>query len=184
VKRRRCILIATIATLAAAPQSGCKANSTAASRAQEVSPQPVVSAPVVHANALASRLVCPQLGATLGAAQQSSGGHKVTLSWKASLPPDSKHGAAVGYCVYRGPATRLPYPELLNALPFSGTRCADDSVESGKKYYYVVRAITAKGATSDVTKPPVLAKIPAAPASAAQATQDSAPLCRESTGVK
>ncbi len=184
VKRGRCILIATLATMAAAPQSGCKANSSATSRAQEASPQPVVRAPAVHANVPAPRLVCPHLGATLTAVQQSSGGHKVTLSWRASRPPDSKHGAAVGYCVYRGPTARPPYPDLLNEVPFPGTRCADDSVESGKKYYYVVRAITVKGITSDVTKPPVAAKIPTAPSRASQVSQDFAPLCRESTGLK
>jgi hypothetical protein len=86
--------------------------------------------------------------------------------------------------VYRGSTARPPYPDLLNVLPLGATSCADDSVEGGKKYYYVVRAITSKGVTSDVTKPPVLVTIPAAPARAAQSTQDSAPLCRESSGVK
>jgi hypothetical protein len=57
-------------------------------------------------------------------------------------------------------------------------------VESGKKYYYVVRAITVKGITSDVTKPPVAAKIPTAPSRTSQVSQDFAPLCRESTGLK
>jgi hypothetical protein len=181
VNGRRCILIATLASLAAAPQSGCKTN-PAPPKSPDASSQPAPQA-IAHANPL-PRLVCPQLGSTLAAAQQSSGGHKVTLSWKSSRPADSKHGAAVGYCVYRGPSAKPPYTALLNASPLVGTSCVDDSVESGQKYYYVVRAISAKGAASDVTKPPVPVKIPATPPRAAQGSQDSTPLCRASSGVK
>ena len=69
------------------------------------------------------------------------------LSWKASAPGDAKHDAAIGYCVYRGRKANDPSPELVNSTPFPGTSCADDLVENEKKYYYVVRAISAKGIT-------------------------------------
>ena len=67
------------------------------------------------------------------------------LSRRASAPADSKHEAAIGYCVYRGAKRKDPLPELVNSIPFPGTSCTDDLVENHKKYYYVVRAITAKG---------------------------------------
>jgi hypothetical protein len=170
-------LISALAFIVGMLQNGCKSNSTV-SRLQEVPPEPVVQANPTP------RLVCPHMGAILAAVQQSKAGHRVTLSWKASRPPDSKHSAAIGYCVYRGEKEKSPNTELLNALPFAGTKCVDDSVTNGEKYYYVVRAISAKGVPSEATKPPVLAKIPATPRPASPAPEDSIPLCRESPGVK
>jgi hypothetical protein len=97
----------------------------------------------------AARLVCPTLGSsTVTTTLPEKGGHRVILSWRASAPADSKHSAAVGYCVYRGMKPKDPSPELVNSIPFPGTSCTDDSVENAKKYYYVVRAIGAKGTTS------------------------------------
>lgn len=103
------------------------------------------------------------------------------LSWKASSR-DSKHGTAVGYCLYRatGPKTRAT--ERINILPFAGTKCVDDLVENGKKYYYVVRAISAQGVTSLVSKP-APALIPDSPPSASNGAA-SAPMCREPESVK
>ena len=57
------------------------------------------------------------------------------LSRTASAPADSKHDAAIGYCVYRGSKRKDPSPELVNSLPFPGTGCRDDLVENDKKYY-------------------------------------------------
>jgi hypothetical protein len=170
-----CLLIAALVSIAGVVESGCKSKSDASSPAQTSDkPTPRAVAAVPH-------LFCPHLSSNLAKAQQSNSGHKVILSWKASAAANSKHADAVGYCVYRGSTEKFPDTELLNALPFTGTRCADDSVESGKRYYYVVRAISAKGVASDVTKPPVSAKIPTSPP---RESKDSPPLCRESTGVK
>ncbi len=127
-------------------------------------------------------LVCPAFGSSAAATVPSAESeHRVILSWRASAPADPKHAPAVGYCIYRGVKQKDPSPILLNNIPFPGTSCADDSVINDTKYYYVVRAISAKGVTSIVSNE-AAAKIPKqspAPASAA-----SAPLCREPTALK
>jgi hypothetical protein len=173
-----CLVIAALVTIAGAVESGCKAKPDASASSQ------TAAQPVARTITAVSHLFCPHLGSNLAKAQQSNSGHRVILSWKASEPANSKHADAVGYCVYRGSTEKFPDTELLNAMPFAGTRCTDDSVEGGKKYYYVVRAISARGVTSDVTKPPVPAKIPASPAHGSKIAQDSPPLCRESVGTK
>ncbi|MGA7321648.1 MAG: hypothetical protein WBW98_14140 [Candidatus Sulfotelmatobacter sp.] len=105
------------------------------------------------------------------------------LSWRASAPADSKHAAAVGYCVYRSIKRKDPSPELVNSIPFPGTSCTDDLVENGKKYYYVVRAISAKGVTSIISNE-APAPIPTGQQSNPSASGASAPLCREQASVK
>jgi len=133
---------------------------------------PTNSAPV-------RRLVCPAFGSpTTPETLRSKGGHRVILSWRASAPADSKHADAVGYCVYRGNQRKDPRPVLINAAPFSGTSCMDDVVESGKKYYYVVRAISAKGVTSIISNA-APAPIPTRERTEAELPGKSAPLCRE-----
>jgi hypothetical protein len=125
-------------------------------------------------------LVCPSFGSSsVPVPSQSPGGHRVILSWRASAPADSKHAAAAGYCIYRGLKPKDPSPVLLNTTPFLGTTCADDLVVNDKQYFYVVRAISAKGITSIVSN-----EAPAAipKQSAPSATPTSAPLCRESAG--
>jgi hypothetical protein len=107
------------------------------------------------------------------------GGHKVILSWKASAPPDAKHSAAFGYCIYRGLKSKDPAPQLLNSKPFPGTSCIDDLVLNSQKYYYVVRAISLEGNTSD-TSNEVPAVIPTAPLSS-KVPAASAPLCRQAS---
>jgi len=81
----------------------------------------------------------------------------VLLSWKASAPPDAKHSAAAGYCVYRGTDPKNLPNQLLNPIAFTqGTSCTDNnSVQNGVTYYYVVRAVSAGGTPSDASKPPV-----------------------------
>ncbi len=156
--------------------NGCKSRSSASpplESPQQLSVQP--DALPIHANA--PRLVCPPIDSSIAAtASSTKGGHRVVLSWNASAR-DSKHGTAVGYCLYRatGPNTRAT--ERINILPFAGTKCVDDLVENGKKYYYVVRAISAQGITSLVSKP-APALIPSSPPSASN-TPANAPLCRE-----
>ena len=94
------------------------------------------------------------------------------LSWKASAPADSKHAAAEGYCIYRGIKPKDPSPELVNPIPIPVTSCTDDLVEDDNKYYYVVRAISAKSA------------IPTGKQSNPSVSGASAPLCRELASVK
>jgi hypothetical protein len=128
-------------------------------------------------------LVCPSFGSSnVPAASQAPGGHRVILSWRASAPADPRHAAAVGYCIYRGLKQKDPSPALLNTTPFPGTRCADDLVVNDEKYYYVVRAISAKGSTSIVSNE-APAAIPKRSDRSSPAPT-SAPLCRESTGLK
>jgi hypothetical protein len=149
---------------------------TRAAEAPKPAGSPVGNASVVH-------LVCPTLGpppVPATAASPSKGGHRVILSWRASAAADSKHADAVGYCVYRGNQRKDPRPILLNSAPFPGTSCMDDTVENGKKYYYVVRAISAKGATSIISNS-APAPIPTRDRTETVAPGKSAPLCRETT---
>jgi fibronectin type 3 domain-containing protein len=105
----------------------------------------------------------------------------VILSWRASAPADSKHAGAAGYCIYRGVERKDPSPVLLNTVPFPGTSCADDLAVNDKKYYYVVRAISAKGITSIISN-----EAPAAipKRSNPAVSRASPPLCREPAGAK
>lgn len=126
-------------------------------------------------------LICPPFDSSL-TMPGVKGGHKVILSWNASAPADAKHSTAVGYCLYRGTTQKAPPTERVNVVPFAGTKCADDLVESGKTYYYVVRAISARGVTSLVSKP-APASIPRSPRNPNLA-QDSTPACRVPAGMK
>jgi hypothetical protein len=80
--------------------------------------------------------------------------HSVTLSWNASPPSSGSPGDAVtGYYVYRSQASQTYADgDRLNSLPLVGTRCSDATVGPGKTYYYVVKAVTEKGAQSVVSK--------------------------------
>jgi fibronectin type 3 domain-containing protein len=102
----------------------------------------------------------------------------VILSWRASAPADPQHADAVGYCIYRGNQRKDPRPVLINSAPFPATSCMDDMVESGKKYYYVVRAISAKGVASIISSS-APAPIPKRESAEADVPGKSAPLCRE-----
>ena len=127
-------------------------------------------------------LVCPSFGSSSSpAASPVEGGHRVILSWRASAPADSKHAAAVGYCIYRGLIPKDPTPVLLNTTPVPGTTCADDLVVNDKKYYYVVRAISDQGETSIISN-----EAPAAipKHSDPSTSRISPPLCRELAGLK
>ncbi len=79
------------------------------------------------------------------------GEHNVILSWTASAPADAKHAGADGYCVYRGTEPADGSLVRLNSVPFQGTSCTDDGVQTGKTYYYKVKAISAQKKTSDAT---------------------------------
>jgi len=139
---------------------------------------------MASSHAPVARLLCPTFNSSpVPTKLQSKSGHRVILSWRASAPADSKHADAVGYCIYRGNQRKDPRPVLINAAPFSGTSCMDDLVESGKKYYYVVRAISAKGVTSIISNA-APAPIPTRERTAAELPGKSAPLCREAATGK
>jgi hypothetical protein len=124
---------------------------------------------------------CPLLGAALApTTSPPSGGHRVTLSWKASPPADPKHAAASGYCIYRT-ALGEAQPVLISGMPFPGTSCVDDMVQNGKGYSYEVRAVSASGAPSTVSNPAPVT-IPSKPGSAALPL--SIPLCRGPVNAK
>jgi hypothetical protein len=129
---------------------------------------------------LVAPLACPTFGSA-AAPTAPPEGHKVILSWNASAPADPKHAAAAGYCIYRGVKEKDPSPALLNNTPFPGTSCVDDSVINDKKYYYVVRAISAQGVPSIVSNE-VSAKIPKQ--SNPSASAPLAPLCRVPAALK
>jgi len=123
-------------------------------------------------------LRCPTMGlARVQPPPLAKSGHRVTLSWKPSAPASSRHDAAVGYCIYRSVKRKDPSPELVNAIPFAGTTCMDDWVENEAKYYYVVKAINAKGRTS-INSNEVIAAIPAGNQVPAPSSGVPAPLCR------
>jgi hypothetical protein len=157
--------------------AGCKTNSSRSETsnlnptqipAQPAQPTPVPN-PVPH-------LVCPPLETLPVEPPQSPDGHRVTLSWKASHA-DAKHAGAVGYCIYRGTKKNDPPSEQVNALPYTGVSCVDDSVKNGNTYYYVVLAINFKGVTS-ITSKPAPAVIPSTPRDPSSPVHDAAPLCR------
>ncbi len=105
------------------------------------------------------------------------------LSWRASAPADSKHSDAIGYCIYRGIKPKDPSPELVNSIPFPGASCMDDLVANDKKYYYVVRAMSAKGVPS-ISSNEAPAAIPAGNKSNPSVSRASPPLCREPVSSK
>jgi fibronectin type 3 domain-containing protein len=65
--------------------------------------------------------------------------HKVTLSWKASPSP------IVGYNVYRRGASGVV---KLNMEPVPATTYIDTTVQPGQTYFYVTKAVNAKGTES------------------------------------
>ncbi len=169
------VALAIIAVLV----SGCtrgRVGSASAERLQTSSH--VTTSPKDHREA--QPLECPFLGAPGLVTSQVKGGHAVILSWTASVS-DSKHADAAGYCIYRRTGHRDASLERINSIPLQVTTCTDDVVENGKKYYYVVRAISAKRILSDSSKV-APARIPTREPS--NAVKISAPFCRGPAGSK
>jgi hypothetical protein len=83
---------------------------------------------------------------------QIKGTHTVILSWTASAAPDTKHGSAIGYCIYRGTKSVDKSLVRVNSLSFPGTTCTDDMVQTGQTYFYKVKAISENEKTSDSTE--------------------------------
>ena len=65
--------------------------------------------------------------------------HSVNLSWKAST------SAVVGYNIYRRGASGVV---KLNPAPVTGTSYVDRTVQLGQTYFYVTKAVNAKGRES------------------------------------
>jgi fibronectin type 3 domain-containing protein len=65
--------------------------------------------------------------------------HSVNLSWKASA------SAVVGYNVYRRGTSGVV---RLNLEPVPGTSYVDRTVQPGQSYFYVIKAVNAKGRES------------------------------------
>jgi hypothetical protein len=119
---------------------------------------------------------CPKFGSFPEPSDlPSKGEHTVVLSWKASAPADAKHTDAFGYCIYRGEKRNDHSLARVNLEAFRGTSCRDDMVQTGKTYYYKVKAISAKRNLSDTTdfvKARILDQKPANPIASPP------PLCR------
>ena len=76
--------------------------------------------------------------------------HSVNLSWKASP------SAVFGYNVYRRGASGVV---KLNSEPVTGTSYVDRTVQVGQTYFYVTKAVSAKGTESTASNE-VCADIP------------------------
>jgi hypothetical protein len=141
------VLISIVGTL----QMACVSKPSAP--AQASNQQPV--APLGHTGTIAvpgKPWECPTFGLLPEpSALQTKGEHTVILSWTASAPADARHAASDGYCVYRGTERADGSLARLNSVPFQGTSCTDDRVQTGKTYYYKVKAISAQKKTSDAT---------------------------------
>ena len=68
--------------------------------------------------------------------------HSAILNWDASTPKVS------GYHVYRTTDPKAS-PGLLAVMPGDATRYVDTTVESGRTYYYSIKAFDATGVESD-----------------------------------
>ena len=178
-------ILAVILGIAGTLQVGCTSclsapRQTPAQRLEEALRQDALQRPASPTPTPVVPLACPSFG-SFDAPAAAPEGHTVILSWRASAPSDPKHAAAAGYCIYRGVKQKDPSPVLLNSTPFPGTSCMDDLVLNDKKYYYVVRAISAKGVASVVSNE-APAKIPMQ--SKPSASRALAPLCRAPVGLK
>jgi hypothetical protein len=142
-------LISSVGTL----QMACVSKQAAPAQASNQQP----TTPPGHAGTIATISpdkpgACPPFGSLPEpSALQTKGEHTVILSWTASAPADAKHAASDGYCVYRGTERIDGSLARLNSLPFPGTSCTDDMVQTGKTYYYKVKAISTQKKTSDAT---------------------------------
>jgi hypothetical protein len=75
--------------------------------------------------------------------------HVVKLSWNASAPASkSPRDAIVGYFVYRSTKSHDPNAARITSEKVVSTSYTDSTIQSGKTYYYVTRAVTAGGMLS------------------------------------
>jgi hypothetical protein len=79
--------------------------------------------------------------------------HSVTLTWDASTSP------VIGYDVYRRTVKGRGYEKINRALVTGQTSYKDETVLSGTTYYYMARAVDAKGRES-FDSAEVMARVP------------------------
>ncbi len=91
-------------------------------------------------------------GTPAAAAGAQSTKHSVRLNWKASNSP------VVGYNVYRSTIDGRGYVKI-NSRIVEGLSYVDQTVESGKTYYYVTRSVDGKGRESGDSAE-VVARVP------------------------
>lgn len=72
----------------------------------------------------------------------AAGSYSVALSWQASS------SSVEGYNVYRGSASSGPFSKLTTASLDASTSYSDNTVQSGKTYYYVTTAVGTDGVES------------------------------------
>jgi hypothetical protein len=91
-------------------------------------------------------VVCVLWGLWFSATTSAAAGqhkHSVTLTWNASTSP------VAGYNVYRSAEKGRGYVKINAALVRDRLSYKDETVESEKTYYYVTRAVDAKGKESE-----------------------------------
>lgn len=181
--RQKAPLLLVLISIVGITETACVSQPTAPVQASNQS----VTEPARHVDALASTapkkpLECLPFGSfPEPSALQIKGEHTVILSWTASAPADANHDAANGYCVYRSTEGKDQSLVRVNSVPFQGTSCTDDMVETGKTYYYRVKAISAKGRTSDASR---LAAAPIRDRKPRNPVASPPPPCREPASVK
>jgi hypothetical protein len=167
--------------------SACKKPSASKVSLEEFQPH---SASAAAAPMLAQRLPpCPKTSFPILQPSQSTGHHKVVLTWNASAPSPRAQDNAVGYCLYRSQTQNAAKKnptcsicEQINSVPVVGTACVDDLVLDGAHYFYVAAAISSAGAlssSSNETAAPIPAK-----QSAVAPPANSYPLCRSAASSK
>jgi hypothetical protein len=181
--RQETALLLILIAIVGIPQTACVSRPTAPVQASN----PAVTEPARRVDTLPSTaprkpLECLPFGPfPEPTALLVKGEHSVILSWTASAPADANHAAANGYCVYRGTERNDRSLMRVNSLPFPGTSCTDDMVETGKTYYYRVKAISARGTSSDATR---FATAPIRDRKPRNPVASPPPPCREPASVK
>jgi hypothetical protein len=77
-----------------------------------------------------------------GASAPTGPQHSVNLTWKPST------SAVVGYNIYRRDASGVA---KLNSAPVTDTSYVDHTVQPGHTYYYVIKAVSARGSESSAS---------------------------------
>ncbi|MGA2921724.1 MAG: fibronectin type III domain-containing protein [Candidatus Sulfotelmatobacter sp.] len=179
--RTRAFVVAVTFAVVGALPSGCTSGRVSSSSSTQQPESSTRAAASTKDAREAHPPACPFLSPPgLIAARQVKGSHTVILSWTASAS-DSKHADAVGYCIYRTTGRKDAPAERVNSIPLPVTSCVDDVVEDGQKYYYLVRAISAKGVTS-VSSKTVPARIPTG--KPGNPAQSAVPFCWDPAGRK
>jgi fibronectin type 3 domain-containing protein len=94
-------------------------------------------------------------GGPQSVALSGTGTHDVILTWTAS--PTSP---IAGYDIYRGTASGGESSTPLNSSPVSGITFADENVQAGTTYYYVVTTVSSVGSRQSADSNEASAKVP------------------------